>query len=164
MIPGLALTAIMARWRDRLRDSAALADFCQSRYGKPPAIFVGIDPAAPPAESDCPYIAIQTGYKIEGTDWKHYRYAVSVRWAVVNPAKTTIGGVTELDGIYDADQLGQIILSELAQASPSQTIGYVKYYPLTAEALQSAAYGPKFEGGMEIKVYVTPAMGGVINY
>ncbi|TCL76820.1 hypothetical protein EDC14_1001102 [Hydrogenispora ethanolica] len=164
MVPGLLLTGIIAGWRDRLRQSQTIHDFCQAKYGKAPAIFVGSDPARPPADADCPYILIQPGWKTEGTDRKQYRYAVPVQWAIVNPDRTAADGVTELAGIYDCDQLGQLILDEIAQASPANPISYVKYFPLTEEALASGGYSPRFTGAMEVKLYIVPAMGGGLNY
>ncbi len=160
MIPGILLSDIVARWRDRLQASAAVNDFCQTRFGKSPRIYLGTDAAAPPQDEDCPFIVIQPVRKTEGTEYRQYRYTVLVRWAVVNSAQTVTGAVTELAGLADCDRLGQLILAELASASAEHPLSYVKYQLPAPESLTL----PRFEGSLEAKIYLVPAMGGNIVY
>ncbi len=164
MIPGLLLSDIIATWRDRLRQSQRIADFCQAKYGKAPAIFVGSDPAQPPADADCPYILIRPGWKAEGIERKQYRYTVPLEWAIVNSAKTAVDGGTELDGVYECDQLGQLILDEIAQASPANPISYVRYFANAAWFGKPESTFPRFTGAMEVKLYIVPALGGSLSY
>ena len=160
MVPGLLLSDLVLKWKEQLAASAAVGEFCLKKFGKKPHIFVGVDPANPPASTDCPYIIIRPVLKKEGNKRKQYRYTAAVSWSVVNSVKTITNEITELAGLYDCDKLGQIILNALAQASPANPISYVKY---RLPAGESNTF-PQFEGSMEIKVYVTTSMGGKLSY
>jgi hypothetical protein len=158
VVPSLLINDILTQWRDQLDNSQAIIGFCQTKYGKSPKIFIGFDPAAPPSESDCPYITIHSGSKTEGLHRKEYRYTVPVEWSVSNSTKTVAGQVTELDGLYECDELGQLVLAELEAASPSHPISYLKYSTLKEETF------PQFTGSMEVKISLYPALGNDLTY
>jgi hypothetical protein len=160
VISGLVLSDMVVKWKEQLTDSAPISNFCLTKYDKAPRLFVGVDPALLPGSSDCPYIIIQPVLKSEGTQRKHYRYTILVKWAVVNPEKVLNNGVTELTGLYDCDQLGQLILNEISQASPANPISYLKYQLPTEE---TNTY-PRFEGSMEVKVDAVPTLGSILSY
>ena len=158
MFSSLAIHEIITKWRDELLNNPAINDFCQTKYGTHPKIFIGVDPNALPAQSDCPYILIHSGSKTEGMNRKEYRYLIPVEWSISNTAKTVSGQVTELDGLYDMDAFGQLILTALMTASPSSPISYLNYSTLREETF------PQFTGRMEVKVSIFPAMGESISY
>ncbi len=164
MFSGIHLSDILTQWRDCLVSSQVLESFCQTKYGKSLKLFIGLDPNVQLTETDCPYIIIYPGWKTEGGERKQFCYMVPVHWAIINSSKTISGNQVELDGIYDCDMLGQLILAELAEASPGNPISYVKYEMQTKESLKELAYFPKFEGKMEVKFYITPVLGGNITY
>jgi hypothetical protein len=160
MIPGLVLSDLAVKWKEQLIASTSILTFCQTKYDQRLRLFVGVDPALLPSATDCPYIIIQPVLKSEGMERKHYRYTISVKWAVVNPEKIENNGVSELMGLYECDHLGQLILNEISKVSPANPISYVKYQ-LPAEEMNTY---PRFEGSMEIKVDAVPSLGSVLKY
>jgi hypothetical protein len=150
----------VVKWKEQLTVSTSILTFCQTKYDKTLRLFVGVDPALLPEVTDCPYIIIQPLLKSEGMERKHYRYTISVKWAVFNPEKAENNGVSELMGLYDCDHLGQLILGAISQASPANPISYVKYQ-LPGEEMN--AY-PRFEGSMEVKVDAVPSLGSILKY
>jgi hypothetical protein len=152
MIQGLLLSDLADKWRERLAASAQVNEFGRTKFGKKPQIFIGINPTTPPGSAACPYIVILPQCKREGVDWKQYRYWVLVQWAVVNAAKTETTEGPALSVLYDCDQLGRLILNEIAQANPAYPLSHVKYQLPTGE---NNAF-PLFAGSMELKIDVVP--------
>lgn len=158
MFPSLKLSDIIVKWRDVLVKSQEIDDFCQNRYAKPIKIFIGLDAEHPPADQDCPYILIRLGKKMEGADKKVYRYVIPVEWGIRNNTKIEDSNLVELPGLYDSDELGQLILTVLSNAGGNCPISKVDYCKETVESF------PQFVGRMEVKFYFNPALGGTLVY
>lgn len=158
MFPTLKLSDFILKWRDALVNSGEIDSFCQSKYGKPVKIFTGYDANQPPTTLDCPYILIYPGKKVEGANKKIYRYTIPIEWSICNNTKTESNRVVELQGIYEADELGQLILMVLNEVSVDLPISKVDY---NKEAIESF---PQFIRRMEVKFHFTPALGGNLAY
>jgi hypothetical protein len=157
MIQTLPIYTIVAKWRDALKDDAAINDFCQTNFGKTPVIFVGLDLENPPTLNDCPLIIIRPGMKDEG-ELDPFVYTLSIGWAVVNESKSVAGSVAEYAGIWQCDYLGQLIYSVLGEISSGNPVTHLTY------DLNPIDYFPQFVGEMTLVTEVHPAIGGTITY
>lgn len=157
MIQTLPLSTIVRVWRDLLAENSAINDYCITHYGRTPKIFVGINAKKPPTEADCPYIVIRPGAKEEG-ELEEFRYVISVGWAVKNETQSQTGSVIEQNGVYECDDLGQLIYQALAEASANSPVTRCQY------EIEPVEFWPQFVGQMELETAVTPAIGGQVSY
>lgn len=157
MIQTLSLSTIVRAWRDLLAANATISDYCLARYGRTPRLYVGINAKKPPTEADCPYIVIRPGVKEEG-ELEEFTYAISVGWAIKNENQTTNDNVIEQNGVYECDDLGQLIYQALAEASANSPVTRSQY------EIEPIEFWPQFVGQMELETTITPAIGGSITY
>ena len=157
MIPTLNMSDIIGKWRDALKVSQPIQNFCNSTYGKAPSIFVGVN-GQPPSSSNCPMIIIYPGAKWEGLEQEEFRYKLPVGWSIVQTAVTVGSNVTEYNGVAECNALGQLIYAELAQISTDNPISVVNY---NAEPV---AYFPEFFGRMDVTVRIKAVNGYSITY
>lgn len=153
----LKLTDICKKWRDALSEDESITNFCLEKYGKAPLILTGISGKTPPTEENCPYIIILPGGKVEG-ELSEYQYAIAVGWAIKNENQTVDGQKIDQDGIYESDDLGQLIYSALFAISPDNPITNCDY------ELNPIDNWPQFTGQMTLTIEITPAIGGSISY
>lgn len=158
MIQTLKITDIVVRWKEALAASQDIRDFCLTKYGKEPKIYVGLNRKKPPGEKDCPLIIIRPGAKIEGEDEKQFTYVISVGWGVVSEVETISGNVIEMAGVNECDQLGQLIYETLVNVNPSYPVSSVNYETDPIE------FFPQFVGEMQLELSITPAIGGSLVY
>ena len=158
LVPTLALESIVKKWKDALVASTALNGYCQTNFGKLPKIYVGLDPRVSRTQTDCPYIAISPISKQEGLDHSEYKYTCIVGWVILNNDTTTTGNVTELDGVYQLDQLGQLIWQAIADINPNYPLSDLDYN------VDMLDYVPQFAGHANITLTVPITMGAGINY
>ena len=158
MIPTLKMNDIMNKWRDALKVSASIRDFCMTRYNKTLRIFIGSNPKELPADPEYPLVILYPGTKEEGLELQEYTYQLTVKWAVLQSAVVTAGDVTEYSGITECDELGQLIYLELAGLSTDNPISSVRYN------LEPVACYPRFPGWMDITLKITPVNGYSIYY
>lgn len=154
----ISFETILGKIRDALKNSTAIASFCQTKYAKAPAIYIGFDAAKPPSISDCPIIAVFPVMKTEGEEIGEFNYGVTVAWSIANTAKTTVNGVTEFTGLSESSQLGQLIYEELANVSNNSPITSCDY---TIDAIMSH---PQFPGRMDITFTIPVCIGGDITF
>jgi hypothetical protein len=158
MIPTLKLSDILNRWRDAIRTSQPIQDYCAAKYGKAPKLYVGLNGKQPPADSDCPFIVLYPGAKSEGLELQEYTYTLTVGWTILQSATTTANAATEYLGVAECDDLGQLIYLELAQLSTDNPISTVDY------SIEPVAYYPRFPGRMDITLKITSVNGYSIIY
>lgn len=155
----LPLKTILQRYRDVIRDSAAIDTWCRATYGKPLTIIVGFDDKKRPPLSYCPSCVIFPGQKMEGDGADQFAYMTSVAWSIVNDQIVITDNVREYAGVYESDDLGHLILSELASAS-DYPIASVDY------SLEAYSHYPQFPGRADLTVEIPQTMGGsdTINF
>ena len=158
MVSTLKLSDITSKWRDTLKASSAIQNYCNAKYSKSPNIYVGINGKSLPANADCPLIIIYPGAKSEGLESQEFTYNLIVGWIIVQETSTTTEGVTEYTGVTECDDLGQLIYQELAGLSTDNPISTVNY------SIEPLAYYPRFPGRMDISIKITPANGYTIGY
>ncbi|MDR3561758.1 MAG: hypothetical protein P4N59_10035 [Negativicutes bacterium] len=158
MIPTLNLSDIIGKWRDALKASVPIQNFCSMTYGKSPSIFVGVNGQAPPAASNCPMIIIYPGSKAEGLELQEFTYHLTVGWTISQSTVTVNNNVTECTGISECNALGQLIYQELAQISTDNPIRVVNY------SIEPIAYFPQFPGRMDVTVKIKTVNGYSIIY
>jgi hypothetical protein len=124
-LPTMTLQSIVKKWRDAIKNSSAISAFCKEKYGKDLTIFVGYNGKKPPHDEDCPFVVIFPGTKTEGLGEPEYQYMVSVGWAIIQSSIEVIDGVHEVQGVYETDQLGQLIYETIAVASNNYPITHV---------------------------------------
>lgn len=149
----------MQKWAGILVADKDLQDFCDEKYGKGPTVYIGFNEKNPPKITDCPVIIIFPGNKDEGLEQDVFTYRISVGWSIVNDtADTSTPGIVEYMGVEEADALGQIIWSALAEASPGNPISRVYY------DLEAVAWFPQIPGRMDLEIDIMPPFGGSISY
>ncbi|MEN6568058.1 MAG: hypothetical protein ABFC57_17375 [Veillonellales bacterium] len=158
MLPTLALSAILKKWRDVISTDSAILAYCTEKYNVAPKLFVEIDERNPPKEDSCPYIVLWPGHKVEGLNNVAYQYVIPVSWVIYQRAKVTTGAITEYSGVYEIDELGQLILKAVAEANPDYPVTNVDF------ASNLTDYQPQYVGHMEITISVAITMGADLEY
>ena len=158
MFPTIPITDFTRKWRDAIANSAAISAFCTQNYGKPLSLYVGIDGKKPPNDKNCPLIIVFPGGKTEGAGEAEYQYTSSIGWSIVQSTVTVNNGIAENAGIYEADALGQLILTTIAEINPSYPVTHVAY------SFESNDFFPQFPGRMDITIKIPVVMGAQITY
>lgn len=91
---------------------------------------------------------------MEGDGAESFAYHPSVAWSVVNEAVTQIDNVKEYPGLYESDDFGHLILSELAGASEIAFITEVGY------SIDECNHIPQFPGRADITIEIVQTLGG----
>ncbi len=169
-ITTLQLKIMARRWRDILKNSTRIRDFCVEKYGRRPTIFVGVNGRKLPDKRHGPAIFILPGVKTEGLI-PEFAHAIAVSWFIVQE-KISVDGVEqpwrenvtgeliEFLGAYEADDLGQIIYEVLAEELMDD-------YPITKAEYDidtSPEYFPQWPGHMVLTTEIDPCMGEIIYY
>ncbi|MDF2631431.1 MAG: hypothetical protein K0Q85_27 [Caproiciproducens sp.] len=171
MNPTLKLKTIAMTWRDILMESGKIRGFCQEKYGKPPTIFMGMNGQRLPVKETCPYIAIVGGVKKEGLEEESFLYHIGISWVImqsnalvdgeIKPWSEKLTGETiECMGVYECDELGQLIYEVLQEAlGDSWPISKIDY-----EVDWAPPYFPQWPGHMVAATSILPTMGEEIEY
>lgn len=158
IIPTLKLSDITEKWKNAIKNSSEIDNYCNSKYQKPITIFVGMDMKNKPVDNDFPIVIIRPGVKIEGEDEVEFRYSISASWGIINENVTAVDNVKELDGIKECDELGQLIFEELSKINTNYPLSTVEY------EINPIDYFPMIAGEMLIELTVTPTIGGTLTY
>ena len=158
MIPTISLQSIVEKWRDAIKNSAAISSFCQEKYGKDLTLFVGFNGKHPPQGHDCPYVVIFPGSKTEGLGEPEYQYMVSLGWAIKQDAVTVTDGVHEVLGVKESDQLGQLLYGAIAEASANYPVTHAEY------DIETQTFFPQFPGRIDAVISVPVTMGANLVY
>jgi len=158
-LPTIKITDITKKWHVGIRNSTEIEDFCQMKYGKSLKIYAGMDTKKKPTEKDCPYAVIMPGTKLEGTDNPEYKYMSTIAWCILNktPAEVIGYDVTQ-PGTSETDNLGQLILSAVADLNPSCPVSDIDYY------IETLDYIPQYPGRMNLTITVPVVMGAKLEY
>lgn len=158
MFPTIPITDFTQKWRDAIKNSTAISAFCMAHYEKALSLYVGINGKKPPDDGNCPLIIVFPGEKVEGIGESEYHYTGSIGWSIIQPKVTVTNGVSENNGIYEADELGQLILTAIAEINPSYPVSRVDY------SFESNVFFPQFPGRMDITIEIPVVMGAQITY
>ena len=158
MFSTIPITVFIRKWRDAIANSAAISAFCIEKYNKPLSLYVGIDGKKPPTDKNCPLVIVFPGGKVEGGGEAECRYTGSIGWSIIQPGVANQDGITENIGLYEADELGQLILTAIAEINPSYPVTRVEY------SFESNEFFPQFPGRMDITIQVPVVMGMQITY
>lgn len=96
-----------------LSTSTVIEKWCLDKYQKTPWFISGMDYNKPPREEECPYIVIMPNEKLEG-HVAELRYGIIIAWCICNKETENKNNVTKFKGLYESDELGQLILKEAA--------------------------------------------------
>lgn len=158
MIPTIMIYDIISRWRDAIANSAEISAYCQEHYSKASSVFVGLDLKRAPDIHDCPLVIIRPGSKVEGESESQFSYSVGVSWAIMNEGRTTTGNITEMSGVKEVDELGQLILKTLREINPDCPISTINY------DIDSIEFFPQHVGEMQLTTTVTRTLGSPMQY
>ena len=157
-MPTIKLSHIVAKWRDAIKDSVEINNFCLNNYSKDLTLFVGVNKKNPPKNKDYPLIVLRPGVKIEGENEEEFRYSISVGWGIINENVSVVGNVEEIEGIAECDEFGQLILQELAEVNPAYPLSTVEY------ELEAVEFFPKIIGEMLIEISIIVPIGANLVY
>lgn len=168
-ITTLQINTMARRWRDIIKNSTRIRDFCIEKYNKAPTIFVGVNGKKLPDKRHGPAIFILPGVKTEGLI-PEFAFALSVSWFIVQENvlvdgvqqkwhENITGELVEFLGAYESDDFGQIIWEVLAEElMDSFPISKAEYNIDTQE------HFPQWPGFMILTTEIEPSMGEVLNY
>ncbi|WP_144350845.1 hypothetical protein [Sporomusa termitida] len=128
------------------------------KYSKPLSLYIGIDGKKPPADTNCPLVIVFPGGKVEGGGETECRYTGSIGWSIIQSHVAKQDGIIENTGLYEADELGQLLLATIAEINPSYPVSHVEY------SFESNDFFPQFPGRMDITIQVPVRMGTQISY
>lgn len=155
----ITLSSILQKWEAALLASSAIQDFCMEKYNKAPTLYVGYDKKRPATTADCPVIILFTGNKDEGLEQDIFTYRASIGWSVANKNKdTSTPGVIRYPGVFESDELGQLIWAVIAEASDNWPVSRAYY------DLEAVEFFPQVPGRMDIEIDVIPPIGAPIEY
>jgi len=157
MFPTIPVTDITNKWFAAIAGSAAISAFCMSTYGKPLSLFYGINGKNPPEAQFCPLVIVFPGDKDEGIG-EINSYTISVGWSILQPAVTVNGSTYVNSGVDEADTLGQLILTTVAEINPSFPIRRVRY------GFESNDFFPQFPGRFDATIEIPLVMGAELTY
>lgn len=158
MMPTIKLSDIVAKWRDAIKNSTEINNFCLTNYGEDLTLFVGVNKKSPPKDKDYPLVVLRPGVKIEGEEEEEFRYSISVGWGIINENVSVVGNVEEIEGIAECDELGQLILQELAAVNPAHPLSTIEY------EIEAVEFFPKIIGEMAIEISITVPIGANLVY
>ncbi len=105
--------AIAAAWAQALANDLALAQFCQERFEKAPAILLGFPQGEQPGQREAPYVAVIPVKDEDGPEMGTATQVVLVACGFVDKQIVSSGSVEALRGFESArlfDQLVQDVL------------------------------------------------------
>ena len=153
----ITITTILQKMRDFLLADAAIEAWAQTKYGRKPVLYVGVDLKKMPKEDTVPHIILLPDGKDEGLEQGTHVYQVIVAWCVRDTSVTTGAQSVEYEGLYNSDALGQLIwecLSNLSSNCPASRCEY---------DVEGSAMAPLFPGYMTIEIRVPVVMGATIT-
>lgn len=156
--PTLPQKQILQKWRDILVNDADIKAYCLGKYGKAPNFFVGLDVRDSPGEDICPLIVIFPGDKIEGLKQSAYNYTASVGWVILQEDFTISENLKEYHGIYEVDDIGQLILKAVMNANPDYPVTQVDF------RIDLTEHQPQYAGHMDITMEISVTMGVDLVY
>jgi len=115
-IPKMLFKKILYKWKDAILNSTEINDFCMNKYNKKPLLFVGFNAKDPIIEDDCPAIIIYPASKTEGL-LDDYTYNMVCTWSILNKNITKDTNTIEYDGLFETDELGNLIYEVLSNCS-----------------------------------------------
>lgn len=158
-LPTVRLTAIADKWCQAIKNSTAINEYCQLKYGKLPKIYKSINGKKPPEDKDCPYIIVFIGKKTEGLGEPEYQYHAGVAWAIFNNGvPVEVDGIFAMPGNGECEDLGQLIWQEIAEVNPSYPVSTVDF------DLDNSKFFPQFPGWMHVTLTITPTYGQDLEY
>ena len=155
----IEISDFIKKFRDLIRNNAALTAFATEKYGKAPFIYVGIDIKAPPTESTMPNIVISPAdpSKMEGADQKACFYYVTIDWAISDGSVSSDTNMHEALGVYASDKFGQLIWESINNFSSNCPASKVDF------TVEGMAFAPIFPGAMTVEIEVPVVMGATIT-
>lgn len=100
---------IAEAWAKALADDLALAQFCQERFGKTPAILLGFPQGEEPGQRESPYVAVIPVKDEDGPDVATGTQTVLVACGFVDKQVVSAGGVESLRGFESARQFDRVV-------------------------------------------------------
>ncbi len=145
------LFTLIAAIRDALATDVALTAWCNTNYGQPQSIFVGVDQRKPPNEDDYPCIHLFPLSKASGYDLTEEANGVGLTCGVVNEAETSglNDKITQLESIPDLETYrGMIIGIVGANVSGgfidrvTTTYNTIEFFPFALATMQIQITNP----------------------
>jgi len=157
-LPTIKITDISEKWRSAIRANQAIADFCLLKYNKPLKIYNGYDEKTPPVATDCPYVVLLPGSKLEGAGKPENTYMATIAWCIYNKTPVTIGDDISFPGLVETDTLGQLIIEAVAELNPSYPVNDIDY------DIDPSSNFPQYPGRMNLTLNIPVLMGTKIEY
>lgn len=110
-----------------LANDSALLAWCQSKYGTPPTVMLGVDQKRPPSPEDVPFVAFSTSESTEKGLLTQGTLFFDVIWGVVNESKEADGNLAEYVGARECDEMGELVAKALERVEPRFTAAMGDY-------------------------------------
>jgi len=157
-IPTIMVTDISERWRVAIRGSVKIEEFCQEKYGKTFKLYDGYDEKNPPTATDCPYVVLLPGRKIEGAGRPENSYMITIAWCILNKTPIITGNDISYPGLRETDTFGQLIQETVAELNPSYPVNDVDY------DIDPGSNFPQYPGRMDLTLNIQVIMGTNLVY
>ena len=155
----ITYTDILEKMKIVLVDDITLWEWCEINFNSSPKIFIGIDDRNPPGKKDCPLIILRpssAGAEI-GQEQSPHIYKVLVDWAILDETVNANDNLVEYQGVYEADNMGQLIWQALKSFSDNVSLSRSNYI------LEPISYFPMIVGGMDLEIIVPNVIGAEIT-
>lgn len=100
-----------------VKADTALATWCDSKFGRAPKVYIGMDAANPPQESDCPFIAFVVASRKGGMEAGETIFELIVTFGLVCSTMTKDTGEAgdeTLEGVNLIGEFWELIWAALA--------------------------------------------------
>lgn len=102
--------------------ASEISAFTVTKYGKDLMVFIGVDVQNPPDALDLPCAIIEPTVKNIGSSDSAFDYEVVIHIGIEGSDKPTINGnIVTYDGVYNIEDLGNLIVESIRTAIASST-------------------------------------------
>lgn len=167
----ITIRSLLTTAATAIRNSTAIATFCSTNFsGAVIKIFIGEDKSTRPTEDDAPYVVLgpplddydkgaateqrRPGFEVDFAIFKECRYGGATAANDTGLTRSDSNNTITFDGLILADQLGDLILTELVTAFTADGEDHVHIADYMLNSM-----GPLWEGGISIKLNYECGMG-----
>jgi hypothetical protein len=150
---------ITAAAKSAIRADATLEAWSQLKFGKSVKIYVGLDAANPPKESDCPFVALVAPGRKAGVEANDSTYELVVTFGLVCPDITSdVTGDETMEGCGLIGDLWELIWTALVTGF-SQNV----FLSVEDTTIDGVVTFPLFIGASSININVPAIIGAEIS-
>lgn len=152
------MSDLVCTFRDLIKQSDELEDWCQTNYGKSFILGIGADERREWGNADAPFIVIIPTGLSTGVSESNLSFSIDVDIAVSDPEFSDTGyiGVQEMLGIFKLDEFMNLVINVLRNVASVYNVAA----DLINVELDSSTYFPLHVASLNVTVNSQHLLGG----